>query len=82
MLALFLGLLSFATVVTTVPTIGEMKVECYDQYLTADDGVTPSTADDGRTLLTTSLQECQAEPADHWIPLPAQTRAIWRWLLR
>jgi hypothetical protein len=40
------------------------------------------TADDGATLLTTGLPECQAEPADHWVAIPGWGRAIWRLLLR
>lgn len=82
MLALFFGLVSLAVVATAVPSISEPKVECHEQYLTADDGVTPLTADDGATLLTTGLPECQAEPADHWVAIPGWGRAIWRLLLR
>jgi hypothetical protein len=82
MLALFFGLVSLAAVVTPIPSIEEAKFECHPQVLTADDGVTSLTADDGQTLLSTGLQECQAEPADHWIPLPAWARGIWRWVDR
>jgi hypothetical protein len=79
MLTVF-GLMSLAAVVTAIPSIGEPKFECHPQVLTADDGVTALTADDGRTLLSTGLQECQAEPADHWVPLPAWSRGILRWI--
>jgi hypothetical protein len=47
----FLGLVSLAAVET-------MRVDCRDQYLTADDGVTILTADDGVTPLTTGRQQC------------------------
>ena len=82
MLALLFGLVSLAAVVTAIPSIGEAKFECHPQVLTADDGVTALTADDGQTLLSTGLQECQAEPADGWLPLPAWARGIWRWINR
>ena len=61
-LALFFGLVSLAAVVTAIPSIEEAKFECHPQVLTADDGVTSLTADDGQNLLSTGLQECQAEP--------------------
>jgi hypothetical protein len=80
-LALFLGLISLAAVVAAVPAMREPKFECQAQYLTADDGVTPLTADDGKTPLTTGLQECHAEPADHWVPIPTWARGIWKWLI-
>jgi hypothetical protein len=82
MLAFFFGLVSLAAVVTAIPSVGEAKFECHPQVLTADDGVTALTADDGQTLLSTGLQECQSEPADGWIPLPAWARGIWRWIDR
>jgi hypothetical protein len=76
--ALFLALLSLAAV-------REMKVECRDEYLTADDGVTLLTADDGVTLLTaddgvtlltTGRQQCQLELGDLRRPLPSWARTI------
>jgi hypothetical protein len=52
LLLAFLGLISLAAAQA-------MTVECQDEYLTADDGITLLTADDGVTLLTTGRQQCQ-----------------------
>lgn len=73
-LLLFLGLISLAAVRKT-KVVRETKVDCQDDYLTADDGVTPLTADDGVTLLTTGSQQCQlVEPDDLPGPLPSWLR--------
>jgi len=62
MLALFLGLLSLAAVATA-------KVECNNEYLTADDGVMRLAADDG-ALLTTGRQQCRAKFGGFRVAVP------------
>jgi hypothetical protein len=60
LLALFLGLLSFAAV-------SQMTVKCEPVYLTADDGVTILTGD-GK-LLTTGERQCHLVAGKFRVPL-------------
>jgi hypothetical protein len=77
LLLAFLGLISLAAAQA-------MTVECQDEYLTADDGITLLTADDGVTLLTTGRQQCQLVVGGGRVPLPVWAQpimekfAIWR----
>jgi hypothetical protein len=64
LLALFLGLLSFAAV-------SQMQVKCEPVVLTADDGVTVLTADDGVTILTGDEQQCHLVTGEYRVPLPS-----------
>ena len=77
LLLAFLGLISLAA-------IQAMTVECQDESLTADDGITLLTANDGVTLLTTGRQQCQLVVGGGRVPLPVWAQpimekfAIWR----
>jgi hypothetical protein len=70
MLALFLGLLSLAAVVAA------REVECQEEYITADDGVTRLTGDGVK--LSTGRQQCQLALGNLRVALPPWVRAIWR----
>jgi len=69
LLLAFFGLISLAAVQS-------MTVECQDEYLTADDGITLLTADDGVTLLTTGRQQCQLVVGEGRVPLPGWAQPI------
>jgi hypothetical protein len=69
LLLVFLGLISLA-VATTV------TVDCRDELLTADDGVTILTG--GKALLTTGRRQCRVDFGEVSVPVPAWTQAIGR----
>jgi hypothetical protein len=62
LMLIFLGLMSWAAVVSDA-----IRVECSDELITADDGVTVLTADDGVTALTTGGQECRIDASGAFV---------------